>query len=349
MRQHRYTSAVFGALGVLVALGSAWAQEPAPVLRHGKWGFDFAAMDPAARPGDDFFKHANGAWLARTEIPPDKTRMTLRVLMTDATEARLYALLESAASHAGHEPGDLEGKIGAFYKAFMNETAIETLGAKPLAPMLAAIRAATTHEALGTMMGRATHDFGGSFFGAYIDIDAKDPGHYAVQVYQDGLGLPDLDNYLATDPNTLGVKAAYQAYVERLLSLIDWPAPAESALQIVTLETRIAEAHWTKAEAREVDDTYNPMTVAELQTFAPSFPWRSYLAQAKLGSADRVIVAEKSAFPKIAEVFAGTPVEILQAWLAFNAVDQAAPYLSKPFVEANFEMHEKTILGRKEQ
>ncbi len=349
MRRYCYTSAVFGALGMLMVLGSAQAQDPALALRYGKWGFDLTAVDPATRPGDDFFEHANGAWLARTEIPLNKTGITLRVRMTDATEARLHALLESAAERVGHEPDDLEGKVGAFYKAFMDEAAIEALGAKPLAPYLSAIRAATTYEALGAMMGRAAYDFPGAFFGAYIDVDAKDPNRYAIQLYQDGLGLPDRDNYLKTDPDTLEVKNAYQAYADRLLALIGWPDPAKNAEQIVKLETRIAEAHWSKAQAREVVATYNSMTVAELEALTPSFPWRAYLAQAKLGSPDRVIVAEKSAFSKIADVFAGTPVETLQAWLAFNVVDRAAPYLSKPFAAANFEMREKALLGRKEQ
>src|SRR4051794_22102415 len=113
MRRHHYIFTIFCTLGALTALSSVWAQESASIGRYGSWGFDSTAVDPATRPGNDFFEYANGAWLARTEIPPDKPRMTLRVLMTDATEAHLHALLESAAAYAGHEPDDLEGKVGA--------------------------------------------------------------------------------------------------------------------------------------------------------------------------------------------------------------------------------------------
>ncbi len=115
------------------------------------------------------------------------------------------------------------------------------------------------------------------------------------------------------------------------------------------METRIAEASWTKAEDRDLVKAYNPMSPAELSSLAPGFDWRGFLAGAGLSGKTRVIVAEKSAFPKIAAVFASTPVPTLKAWLAFEVADNAAPYLSKPFQDAHFELREKTLSGQPEQ
>ena len=100
--------------------------------QYGTWGFDLAGADLQAKPGDDFFRYANGNWLDRVQIPADKPAYSLRLAMTDKTEQRLYKLIEAAAAKARHEPATTEGKVGAFYKSFMNEAAVEKAGAVPL-------------------------------------------------------------------------------------------------------------------------------------------------------------------------------------------------------------------------
>src|SRR5207249_2873142 len=107
--------------------------------------------------------------------------------------------------------------------------------------------------------------------------------------------------------------------------------------EIVALETRIAEASWTRIQQRDPVATYNPMTLPELTRLAPGFAWGSFLAGAGFPHPARVIVAEKSAFPRLAAIFAQTPVPTLQAWLAFMVADDSAPYLSHAFADAAFE------------
>jgi putative endopeptidase len=117
----------------------------------------------------------------------------------------------------------------------------------------------------------------------------------------------------------------------------------------VAFETRIAQVSWTRAERRDDDKTYNPMSIAELQAAAPGFPWKAYLAGADLGAVQRVIVSENTAIPKIAAIYAATPLPTLQAWSAFHFVDAAAPYLPKRFVDAQFEFRSKELQGQPEQ
>ena len=332
--------------GVALAAGPVLAAEPAP-LKYGAWGFDLTARDLKTRPGDDFFRFANGAWLDHTPIPGDKPGISLRVLESDLAEARLRTIMEDSAAKAGHEPSTVEGKVGAFYKAFMDEGRVEALGARPIAPELDAIRAATTYDRIGALMGRHVKDFEGSAFAIGLDVDTKDIAHYAIYLSQAGLGLPDRDYYL--QPAFAEKKTAYRAYIETLLTLEGWPDAAGKAAAIVALETRIAEASWTKSEQRNPDTTYNPYTVAALEKAAPGFPWKAFLAEAGLGEPAKVVVIEKTALPKIAAIYAATPVDVLQAWLAFNVADNAAPYLSKPFASAAFEMRQKTLSGQAEE
>ena len=333
-------------LGGLLQLASIKAEEPLQSVRYGTWGFDISGENAAIKPGDDFFEFANGGWLDRTPIPADKMGMSVDVLINDRTEAQLHNIMEEAAQHADYEPKDLEGKVGAFYRSFMDEDRIEALNSSPLDPELTAIRTAKTYDQLGLLMGRSEFDFEGTFFGISIDADPKDPTRYSVFLGQGGLGLPDRDYYL--QPAFTVQLAKYQQYVEQLLQLVGWPDARGNAARIVAMETRIAEVSWTKVEQRDPNKTYNPLTVSELEAFAPGFPWKQFLTEARLASTD-LIILEKSAFPKIAAIFADTPIDTLQAWLAFTLVDNAAFYLSKPFSNAAFEFRDKTLFGQPEQ
>jgi putative endopeptidase len=159
--------------------------------------------------------------------------------------------------------------------------------------------------------------------------------------------LPDRGYYLK--PEFEKQKSAYQTYVTSLLKLVAWPEAEARARDVVDFETKIADASWTKAEQRNLDAIYNPMTVDDLQRFAPGFNWKGFLGATKMDNLSRVIIAEKSAFPKLADIYAKTPLETIRAWHAFHIADNAAPYLSKAFTGAYFELRGKTLSGQKEQ
>jgi putative endopeptidase len=339
-------------LPVLLASSlSVSASGPAPprsadVPLYPPFGLDLGAANPGVQPGDDFFEYCDGAWLARTDIPPDKPYMTEAQALRDRTEAQLRELIESAAAHAGHAPTDPAGKVGVYYRAFMDEERIEALGGKPIAAELAAIRASRTHADVASLMGHSVDDFTGSVVQVGVDFDLKDPGHYAVYLTQAGLTMPDRNYYLK--PQFAREKAALGVYAETLLGLIGWPDARSRAAEIVAFETRIAEVSWTKEEQRDLAKLYNPFTPEDLGHYAPGVGWQQLLAGAGLSAKRRVIVGEKTAFPKIADIYSHTPLHTLQAWLAFTTADSAAPYLSRDFVQARFEFRDKALQGVRE-
>ena len=334
-------------LGPLFFRGACAVEMLSEMPQYGRWGFDSAGEDTSTRPGDDFFRFANGAWLDTAQIPPDKPAVSLRFAMTDKIESRLHDMLEAAAGTAAKRPIDLEGRVGAFYKAFMDEAWIEELAAKPIATELAVVKSSTSRADLAALMGRTNKDFEGTLFTINIDVDLKDPNRYAVYLSQSGLSLPDRDYYMA--PGFAATKAKYRSYVVRLLQLLDWPNAEAMGSDVVAFETALAKASWTKVQQRDVVATYNPMTVDALQRYVPGIPWRRFLAEADLPEDAKLVVAEKSAFPKIAAVYAKTSIATLQAWHAFHIADNAAPYLSNAFTHAFFELHERTLSGQQQQ
>ena len=344
------------ALAITCAAGAtiAYARAvPAPITdaqiakaaRMGPWGFDLSGMNRAIKPGDDFVGFSSGTYLAGLDIPADRTNWNSFAVLRELSDARIKAVIDRSAATPNAQ-GEAQ-QIGGLYNSFMDEAAVEALDAKPLAADLAAIRKAKTLQAIAAMMGASNGGFGGSVFAAYISQDAKDPNVNVTYLTQAGLGLPNRDYYL--EAKFAEKKTAYQAYVAKLLTMAGWADAEKAAADIVALETTIAQAQWPIADQRDADKTYNPKTIAELEALAPGFPWKAWLTGASLGEAPRVIVGEPTAFTRIAAIYAATPVATLQAWQAFHTVDQASPYLSRRFVDANFEFRAKTLSGQPEQ
>ena len=207
------------------------------------------------------------------QIPADKTRYGNFDVLNVLSEARTRLLIENAG--AGHSSDPDAAKVGAAYRAFMDQTRVDGLDAAPMKADLDAIRAERGREDVARVMGHATDTFQSAIFSLDIQADEKAPTRYAVYVDTDGLGLPDRDYYL--EPHYADKKAAYQDYVAAQLAQVGWKDPKGSAAAIVAFETTLAEATWTRAEQRDVDKTYNPMTVAQLAAYAPGFDFKAFL------------------------------------------------------------------------
>ena len=330
---------------IALATASASAEDALKAPRMGPWGFDLSGRDLSVSPGANFSAYAGGTYIKNLEIPADRSSFGSFDGLRELSVNRMHAVLEAA----GKDPsatGDKQ-KIGTLYRSFMNEAQVNALGAKPMTADLAAIRAAKTKSDIARLMGVAQTGFGGALFEVGISDDQKDPLHYAVYAGQGGLNLPNRDYYL--EPQFAPQREKYEAYVAQMLKLSGWAKPAENAKAIVAMEAAIAQVSWTLAERRDDDKTYNPMKTSDLPTFAPGFPWKAFLEGAGLSKVDRIIIAENTAFPKIAAIFAKTPLDTLKAYQAYTLADQASPYLSKAFDSAHYEFRDKTLSGQLEQ
>ena len=328
-----------------VAPVAAGAAADARATRYGAWGFDLTGMDKKVRAGDDWFRFVNGAWVDRTTIPADRSSYGAFAVLRDLSEVRMRGLISGYSAADTAHPDRMKAAI--LYADFMDEAAAEKLDAQPLLARLAPVKAAATKDDLARLMGSSVGGFGGSFFGIGVNDDAKQPDIYALYLRQSGLGLGDRDLYL--DAKFAPQLARYQQYVAQMLTMAGWPDADAAAGKVVAMETAIAKAHWTRAQSRDRDKTYNPTSVADLKVAAPGFGWGSFWAAAGLTKADRVIVAQNTAIPAIAKVFADTDLETLKAWQAFRTADDIAPLLSKRFVDAQFEFRSKFLNGQPQQ
>ncbi|MGY0651279.1 M13 family metallopeptidase [Luteimonas sp. A537] len=325
---------------------AAGAGDTVAATRYGTWGIDTAGMDRDVQPGADFFRYVSGTWADNTEIPSDKSMYGSFLVLRDLSEARVRGLVDGYAALGDAATGDT-AKVATLYRSFMDEATIEALGAAPLAPHLDAVRAAADKDALADLMGRAAGGPGATLFRVGVSDDQRDPDRYTLYMSQSGLGLGDRQMYL--DEKFEPQRERYVAYIAQLLELAGWDQAQANAQRVFDFEKAVAEAHWTRAESRDRSRTYNPVERAAFATTAPGFPWERYFAASGVGDAPRAVVRQGTAIPKLAAIFAGADLDTLKAWQAFHVTDQAAPLLSKDFVDAHFDFRSKFLSGQPEQ
>jgi putative endopeptidase len=313
----------------------------------GAWGVDLTARDMSVKPGDDFFKYANGTWLRSTPIPADRTRWGTFDILEDKSDRDVRAIIEETASSGG-APGSNAQKIGDIYSSYLNVSAINALGLAPIQAEIRQIAALHSHEQVVRLMATPGIAVSGPIV-MFITLDQRNPDRYIVTVTHAGLGLPEREYYRRTDGQFPHLRAQYVAHIQRMLTLFGQRDAAAKARRIMALETAIAERHWPIADRRERDRTYNPKTRAELRALAPSFPWDAGFEASGLEHVDSVVVRELSAMAPLAQLFMRTPVSTWREYLLWHLVRNNAAYLPAAVDDANFDFFGKTLNGQPQQ
>jgi putative endopeptidase len=335
-----------GALMGAASVGMAGTNQPgAP--RFGGFGIDLAAMDPAIKPGNDFFRYVDGRWLATEKIPADRATWGSFAILREQADSDVKAIIETAAA-ADAPKGTNERKIGDYYKAFLDTGKIDQLGLAPAKAGLAAIAGIKTHEQAAALIATPGMPLDGPI-GYGISLDEKNPDRYIVEIGQSGLSLPDREYYLKADPQFADIRAKFLVHVEKMLALAGHKDAKAEAAQILALETSIAKLHWEVAKRRERDLTYNLMTVSSLETDAPAYPWAAVLEASGLSGAQEVVVAEWSAVPALGKLFRDTPVSTWRTYLTYQYLTGEAAVLPKAFDDENFDFYGHILNGQPQQ
>jgi putative endopeptidase len=345
---------LFGIVTSLAACVNTHPPAPVPDMsavssQHaqiGAWGLDLTTHDTTVKPGDDFFRYANGHWLETHEIPADRARWGSFDALDEDAQRKVHELIEALPADA--PAGSAEKKVSDFYRAYMDTAAINRAGLAPAQAALAAISAARTHRDVAALMGRPDLQLKSPLQLA-IRADEKNPDRYIVSLSQSGLGLPDRDYYLKDDAVYSQLRAKYRAHIERMLALTADADAAAEAQSIVALEIRIAQLHWPVAKRRERDLTYNLRTLPELIDLAPGFGWQDLLAAAGLVGASDYVVRELDAVAALGALVGEIPVENWKSYLRYHYLVGVAEVLPKPFDDEKFDFYGRTLSGQKEE
>jgi putative endopeptidase len=327
--------------------GCQSGDSPAVAEPPGALGFDPGDLDPSIRPQDDFFAYVNAKWIENTDIPPEWSSYGTMTLLYEQTEKQVFELI--GRSSAGQHPGDDATKIDDLYSSFMDESRLEALQIEPIAHELDRVGAIVNHDDVIRYMGHALTIGVSIPIDFYIDTAAEDPERNLVYVWQAGLGLPDRDYYLAESEQLQDVRTKYTAHIQRMFQLAQWPDGATAAGQIMDLETRIAEKHWSSVQNRDREKIYRSQysleTAAEL---APELDWKEFLEAAGFGQPELFVIAQTDYFAALGPLIKSVPVETWQTWLQFKVLKAFAPYLQTEIVNEDFDFQRRVLRGQDE-
>jgi len=321
-------------------------------------GISKAAMDTSVKPGDDFYAYANGNWQKTTEIPADRSSTGAFYAAFVETEKRNRELVDAIVKGTPKEGSD-EARIANFYKAYINTQGIDAAGMKPVQADLARFAAITDKAGLSKVLGEqiradvdplnATDFNTENLFGIFVTQGLATPGEVLPYMLQGGLGMPEREYYLSSDPKMAGLRTAYQAYIARLLTAAGLADADAKATRIFDLELKIAKAHATREESEDFTKSATVWNKGEFAKKAPGIDWPAFFAAAKLDGATKVAAYHPRAITGLSALVASEPLDAWKDWLMFHQINSHADVLPSSIDQAHFAFYGTALSGTPQQ
>jgi len=332
---------------VLLVLGVASFAQSNPAPSFGP-GFDINTIDKSVDPCSDFYQYACGNWLRHTEIPADQSRWGSFTELFERNLATLNGILEKASANDPSRNA-IDQKIGDFYASCMDEKAVNDKGFEPLRPELERIAAAKDKPALIDALAR-THLLGSNaLFNFYSAPDLHNADSVIAYIDQGGLSLPDRDYYIKDDARMVEMRKHLVEYVTQGFTLAGQPAQqaADAAQTVLRIETALAKASMDRTARRDPKNRDHKMTKDAATALASNFYLERYFGDVNSPGFSDLNVANPDFFKQVNAALEAESLDSLKTYVSWRLLDNAAPYLSQPFVDAHFKMRQ-AITGQKE-
>jgi predicted metalloendopeptidase len=312
--------------------------------------YDKTDLDTSVAACTDFNQYANGGWYKKNPIPPAYSSWGVGHVLAEHNREMLRQILETSAKSSA-KAGSVDQKIGDYYTSCMNEALTEEQGLKPLQPELDRIAAIKDVAGLQAQIAHLRAVGFSPLFGFGSQQDKKNSEEVIAGAFQGGLGLPDRDYYLKTDPKSTEIRGEYEKYLRKLFELAgDTPeAAAAEATKVIALETKLAGASLTRVQRRDPELTYHRMTLKEAAELTPTFAWAKYYEAVGAPANAPLNLSTIDFFKEVDKDLTAVPIADWQSYLRFHTINAVAPALSKNFVDANFGFYSTTLRGVKEQ
>ena len=311
---------------------------------------DVTSMDKSVDPCVDLYHYSCGGWQKKNPIPPDQVSWDIYGKLFQDNLDFLRAILEQAAAPNSSRDTPTR-EIGDFYAACMDENAVHQRGLTPIQPQLDAIARLNSTRELAPLASQLQLVYGRSMlFNGGSTQDPDDSDHEIAEVDQGGLGLPDRDYYTKDDAKSKETRQRYVEHVQKMFELIgdDSATAKKNADTVMRIETDMAKSQLTRVQRRDPYNLKHKMKVAELESMAPNFDWKTYFSTGKFPGFEIINVATPQFFKEVNGLLASTSIADWKTYLRFHLVDSASPYLSSNFVQENFNFYRKYLRGAQE-
>ncbi len=334
-----------------VATGLLGAQETPLTQLPYTPSLDPQFINRSVDPCTDFFQFSCGNWNKLNPIPPDQARWEVYSKLANENLRFLWGILVKASQPSAQRTAN-EQKIGDFFHACMDETAVEQAGVKPLDSMLSKIAGLNSVNDIAAYVAEE-HRNGvddGVLFGFGSDQDFDNSSQVIAFAAANGLGLPDRDYYTKTDAKSQEIRTRYVEHIARMFGLLGESGPdsKSDAQSAMAIETELAKASLTRVEQRNPYNLKHPMSRAELGHMAPAFDWEAYFTGIGVPDFERVNVTEPKFYDELNKELTSVKLPAWRAYLRWHLVTSEAPYLSSPFVQEHFNFFNAYLQGVKE-
>ena len=303
-------------------------------------------LDRAVPPRLDFFRYANGGWIKANSMPADRSYWGVDTLLEQENQSFIRDLLTSLPASP---EGSVQRQLADFYGSGMDEKGIDAAGFSPLQTEFDRIAAIGNLQELQAEFARL------QLIGVAAPLqlsemqDFKDSTRVIALALQGGLGLPNRDYYLKSEPVFAAARREYVLHIARMFELLgDSKAAAERQSKAVfALEMRLARGSMPDVDQRDPLAIYHPMTLERAAALAPHLDWRGLLQGVGHPEIASLNVAMPEFFKTLDRELPGTPLADWKAYLRWQLLDSYAPYLSTPFVNEDFQMR-RVLTGAEE-
>lgn len=308
-------------------------------------------VDNFIRPGDDFYRYANAAWLKANTIPAGNSSYDNRAFMAERTSQQVRELIQNAASaHAGK--GGAVQKVGDYYAAFLDQNGIEAKGLSPVADEMARISGINDTKSLSAYLGTTLNSEvdgltanADHVFGVWINQGFEDSGHNLPHIWQGGLGLPGRDDYLDAAAGKAELRDQYRAHIQAMLTLAGQKDADKKATGILSLETRIAQTFAPDADAADVFKQNNSWKRDDFDSKAPGLDWAAYFESAGLGEQRDFVVWQPSAVTGVSALAHSENLEAWKDYLRFHLLEHYALVLPKAIADEHRAFYAQVLQG----
>jgi putative endopeptidase len=311
-------------------------------------GFSVDNIDKSLDPCVDFYQYACGNWLKTAEIPADQTSWVSFVDLRERNLVILQEILEKAAADNPNR-GVLDQKIGDYYASCMDEKSVDAKGLEPIKPELDRIAAAKDKGAVIDAIARV-HQIGPSaLFNFYSSPDLHNSNQVIAFIDQGGLSLPDRDYYIKDDPKMVEMRKHLVEYATQMFTLAGESAQqaADSAQTVLRVETALAKASMDRTMRRDPKNRDHKMTRDAAVALAPNFYLDRYFADVGAPKFSELNVVNPDFFKQVNSVLDSESIASLKIYVSWQLLNRVAPWLSQPYVDANFKMRQQ-LTGQKE-
>lgn len=337
---------IFPIIGLAVMITTSCTQQKAgqPVER-----LDLSNLDTTVAPGVSFYQYATGGWQKANPIPDEYARYGSFDQLRENNQTQIQSLIEELGSQE-NPAGSNAQKVGDLYKMGLDSAKLNADGAAPLRLQLEEIAGAAGKQDIIRLMAKISRYASDPFFGFGVGPDDMNSAMNIAHLYQSGISMGDRDYYLLQDEHTKMVRAAYQELIKTQFINAGYGEEdaTKAAINVLGVETKLAEAHFTRELRRQPELNYHKLAVADLNSEVAPFDWAYYFEQTGAGNIDSLNVSQIEPVRVAIGIIDNEPMDVLKDYLGWKVINSAAGYLSDDFVNANFEFYGKTLSGSKE-